>query len=318
MKDRVVEFPHRYQLVPVSGQSGTYDIIAKPGTVTEVGTPLNKATLLKDETAALYGLTGEDATVDEALKREAKKKTNVVYISTSQNWIVPDGASEVDVFLVDGGHDGETGPVGTSTTGDGGKGGDGGSCLYLTNVKVSAGDSIPIVIGARNGGTTKFGSIDSINITGATGGVGGKEAVDGGPGKFADINNFIKGHCPIDGNYYGVSGSGGGYGWRNSKTDVVLGVEGKAGLPPIGATKPVVASGTSSSGTRFHSCGGGASKDNDGEPALTKTGGGGVAPSGGDATSYGCGGGGGSGGVKDYVAPGPGGLGAPGGCIIAY
>ena len=67
MKDRVVEFPHRYQLVPVLGQSDTYDIVAKPGTVTEVGTPLNKATLLKDETATLYDLTGDDATVDKAL-----------------------------------------------------------------------------------------------------------------------------------------------------------------------------------------------------------------------------------------------------------
>ena len=43
MKDRITQYPHRYQLVPVSGQSDTYDIIAKPGTVTEPGTPLNKA-----------------------------------------------------------------------------------------------------------------------------------------------------------------------------------------------------------------------------------------------------------------------------------
>lgn len=67
MKDRITQYPHRYQLVPVSGQSDTYDIIAKPGTVTEVGTPLNKANLLSDTTANLYGLTGDDATVDGAL-----------------------------------------------------------------------------------------------------------------------------------------------------------------------------------------------------------------------------------------------------------
>ena len=69
MKDRITQYPHRYQMVPVSGQSDTYDIIAKPGTVTEVGTPLNKATLLKDATAVLYGLAGEDATVDGALAK---------------------------------------------------------------------------------------------------------------------------------------------------------------------------------------------------------------------------------------------------------
>jgi hypothetical protein len=67
LKDRVVQFPHRYQLVPVAGESDTYDIIAKPGTITEAGTPINKATLLSDETAALYDLTGNDATVDKAL-----------------------------------------------------------------------------------------------------------------------------------------------------------------------------------------------------------------------------------------------------------
>lgn len=86
MKDRVVQHPHRYQLVPVSGQSDTYDIIAKPGTITEAGTPINKATLLSDETAALYGLTGEDATVDGALaiiphgyQSAEKLHGNVVY-----------------------------------------------------------------------------------------------------------------------------------------------------------------------------------------------------------------------------------------------
>jgi len=68
MKDRVVQHPHRYQLVPVAGQPDIYDIIAKPGTITEPGTPINKATLLSDATATLYGLTGEDATVDGALQ----------------------------------------------------------------------------------------------------------------------------------------------------------------------------------------------------------------------------------------------------------
>lgn len=67
MIDRNVQYPHRYQLVPVAGQDGVYDIIAKPGTITDVGTPINKATLLSDATAALYGLSGEDATVNNAL-----------------------------------------------------------------------------------------------------------------------------------------------------------------------------------------------------------------------------------------------------------
>lgn len=78
MKDRVVQYPHRYQLVPVAGESDTYDIIAKPGTITEAGTPINKATLLSDATAALYGLTGDDAVPDKAF-------LNVTVVAQSAN-----------------------------------------------------------------------------------------------------------------------------------------------------------------------------------------------------------------------------------------
>lgn len=44
--DRVVQYPHRYQLNAVSGQLNTYDIIPVPGTVTEEGTPINRALLI--------------------------------------------------------------------------------------------------------------------------------------------------------------------------------------------------------------------------------------------------------------------------------
>lgn len=55
MKNRIVEHPNRYRLKPVEGENGVYDLEPEPGGVTEVGTPINKATLLSDETAALYG-----------------------------------------------------------------------------------------------------------------------------------------------------------------------------------------------------------------------------------------------------------------------
>ncbi len=77
MKDRVVQYPHRYQLVPVAGKTNVYDFVPVPGTITEAGTPLNKATLLKDATATLYGLTGEDATVDRALANITKVAQSV-------------------------------------------------------------------------------------------------------------------------------------------------------------------------------------------------------------------------------------------------
>jgi len=66
VKDRVVEHPGRYQMVPVAGTTDTYDFVAVPGTVTEAGTDLSKGNLLTDATAALFGL-GEDAVPDDAL-----------------------------------------------------------------------------------------------------------------------------------------------------------------------------------------------------------------------------------------------------------
>jgi hypothetical protein len=43
VKDRVVQYPRRYQLVEV--QPSIFDLIPVPGTITEPGTPINKAYL---------------------------------------------------------------------------------------------------------------------------------------------------------------------------------------------------------------------------------------------------------------------------------
>lgn len=105
MKDRIVQNPHRYQLVPVAGQEGIYDIIAKPGTITEVGTPINKATLLKDETAALYGLTGDDATVDGALKNveNVAQTINKLYGSVAFSDSIPAGGTLTKTIAIGAG-----------------------------------------------------------------------------------------------------------------------------------------------------------------------------------------------------------------------
>lgn len=65
MKDRIPLYPGRVKLNPVSGQANTYDL-TRADQPTQEGTPLNKATFLKDATAALYGL-GTDAVPDDAL-----------------------------------------------------------------------------------------------------------------------------------------------------------------------------------------------------------------------------------------------------------
>ena len=68
MKDRVPLYPGRVKLTPVSGQANTYDMV-RADEPTQEGTPLNKATLLKDATAERFGLNPQTATVDDVLNR---------------------------------------------------------------------------------------------------------------------------------------------------------------------------------------------------------------------------------------------------------
>lgn len=65
MKDRVPLYPGRVTLTPVSGQANTFDLV-RADQPTQEGTPLNKASLLKDTTAALFGLPNT-AVPDDAL-----------------------------------------------------------------------------------------------------------------------------------------------------------------------------------------------------------------------------------------------------------
>lgn len=55
MQDRVPLYPGRVKLNPVAGQDNTFDMV-RADEPTQPGTPLNKATLLKDYTANLLGL----------------------------------------------------------------------------------------------------------------------------------------------------------------------------------------------------------------------------------------------------------------------
>ena len=64
MQDRVSLYPGRVKLEPVAGQANTYDL-TRADQPTQEGTPLNTASLLKDATAALLGLS-TDAVPDDA------------------------------------------------------------------------------------------------------------------------------------------------------------------------------------------------------------------------------------------------------------
>lgn len=77
MKDRVSLYPGRVTLTPVSGQQNTYDM-TRADQPTQVGTPLNTNTLLKDSTAALYGL-GTNATPDEVFQAVVEIFPKIVF-----------------------------------------------------------------------------------------------------------------------------------------------------------------------------------------------------------------------------------------------
>lgn len=66
MQDRVPLYPGRVTLTPVAGQENTYDMV-RADQPTKEGTPLNKATFLKDTTAALFGL-GTTAVPDDVFQ----------------------------------------------------------------------------------------------------------------------------------------------------------------------------------------------------------------------------------------------------------
>lgn len=70
MKDRVPKYPGRVKITHADGTSEyvTLERADEPVSGNE-GTPLNKATLLSDDTAAKLKLTSDDPTVDDALKK---------------------------------------------------------------------------------------------------------------------------------------------------------------------------------------------------------------------------------------------------------
>lgn len=72
MQDRIPLYPGRVKMTPVAGQANTFDM-ERADDPTQAGTPINKATFLKDATAALYGL-GTSAVPDDVLAELGKYK----------------------------------------------------------------------------------------------------------------------------------------------------------------------------------------------------------------------------------------------------
>lgn len=76
MQDRVSLYPGRVKLEPVAGQANLYDL-TRADQPTQEGTPLNKASLLSDATAARLGL-GTSAVPDDVLARVPFAEVRVV------------------------------------------------------------------------------------------------------------------------------------------------------------------------------------------------------------------------------------------------
>lgn len=78
MQDRVSLYPGRVKLTPVEGEANTFDMV-RADQPTQEGTPLNKATFLKDTTAKLFGLD------DDALPDDIFAKIRPLIISAVNN-----------------------------------------------------------------------------------------------------------------------------------------------------------------------------------------------------------------------------------------
>lgn len=98
MQDRVSLYPGRVTLTPVAGQANTYDM-ERADSPTQAGTPLSKASLLKDATAAMYGLPNT-AVPDEVFQKIAKKDVfkvgdtlQTVRTNLGDKWLLCNGAS---------------------------------------------------------------------------------------------------------------------------------------------------------------------------------------------------------------------------------
>lgn len=88
MQDRVPLYPGRVTLTPVAGQENTFDM-ARADQPTQEGTPLNKATLLKDATAAKFGKDASavpDDVLDVLSKSVLEGTYPVVDVYAGQNW----------------------------------------------------------------------------------------------------------------------------------------------------------------------------------------------------------------------------------------
>ena len=211
MQDRVPLYPGRVTLTPVAGQINTYDM-TRADQPTQEGTPINKATLLKDATAALFGL-GADALPDDAFYIAAAQnfqKFRYVEFLSSVIWTAPHNIlnNKIHVLCCGGG-------------GGGVRAGGGGGHIAQGDVIIIPDTEYPIVIGAGGAGG-KFGTDDDNPGHGGDGGVTSAFGISANGGSGAIGYNGGDGGSGGGAGYIGNGGNatyggGGGGGAKNGK-----------------------------------------------------------------------------------------------------
>lgn len=104
MKDHIWEHNNRYRLVKVDGQQDQFDLIPVPGTVYQVGTPINKTTLLQDTTYTKYKNaskfsmpTAENGTPNDVLNSLLNSYANSISIMMGESQAVGGGNDELEL-----------------------------------------------------------------------------------------------------------------------------------------------------------------------------------------------------------------------------
>lgn len=136
-----------------------------------------------------------------------RRKLIEVYeeITTTCNWVVPAGCKSVDAFVVGGGQNGYSGKTGAIRS----NGGNGGACKTYSDIGVTPGEVIPIVIGGI--AATSYFKNTTYQALGAQGVSGGsansQTTFHGNPGRNGvyAFGNSIKFPKP-----FGASGGAGG------------------------------------------------------------------------------------------------------------
>lgn len=236
MKDRLPTKPNRKKITFEDDHSIRYATVEYADEPTEEGSRINKELLLKDDTASLLGLSGSNATPNNAFK------TILDRLDTLTNWVlngadvpfnksqtftsngtfkVPVGVTQIQVHLVGGGGGGGNTPYTTKPCQYAlslGYMGGGGGYTKTVKINVTPLETLSITVGA-GGAPGNNGSASSIRrgssilaqanggISGNTGGAGGSGG--GGPDCFITIKTA---------EYY-IGGAGGTNGSDGSNGD---------------------------------------------------------------------------------------------------